>query len=361
MIGIVFGGESCEHDISVITALSVNNAIKNDFETILVYLKNDGFYVGKELSDINTFKDFNHSKFKSAFFANGALYIKKAVGYKRLELDCVLMCNHGGKGEDGSLSGYFETTGIPYTASGVFGSSVCMDKVYTKLLLEKLKFPTVSYDIYRVGFKTDKFENSEYPLIIKPARLGSSVGIAYVNDFAELKKGIEFALQFDDKLLIEKALVNFREFNCAAVNGENGISVSDVEEVSFSDKYLNFDDKYMNSCGTGRKIPAQISDKLTEKIRRMTREIYLLLELKGIVRIDYMFSEGKLYVNEINTIPGSLAGYMFTNRGMAIVDLVKESVYIAQKEFKQKRNLTRDFSSDVLRHFDGTKSGGIKK
>ncbi|MGN1042133.1 MAG: hypothetical protein ACI4SK_01475 [Christensenellales bacterium] len=360
MICIVYGGESCEHDISVITALSVYNAIKRNKKTLLVYQKNDSFYIGKKLSEIKTYKDFSEKGLKEAYFQNGCLYVKSLIKDKRIKIECAVMCNHGGSGEDGGLSGYFETVGVPYTASGVFGSGVCMDKVYTKLLLEKLKFPTVNYRIYRAGYKVEKIENMEFPLIIKPARSGSSVGIAYANDGKELRDGIDFAIRFDDKLLIEKALTNFREFNCAVFEGKDGIVVSEVEEVFFKKEYLDFYDKYMSDGEGGRKIPAQINEKLGERIKRMTKEIYLLLELKGVVRVDYMYCEGKLYVNEINTIPGALANYMFRDGGIDAEELVDSIIYAAKKEFERKRKLTRDFSSNVLKNYNGIKEG-IKK
>lgn len=361
MIGLVFGGESCEHDISIITALSTYNAIKNKIKITLIYMKNGSFYVGEKLSEINSYKHFSTRGLKKAYFENGEIIVGNGVFRKREKVEAVVMCNHGGAGENGSLSGYFETVGIPYSASNPVGSGICMDKAFAKALLEKFKFPTVNYRIFRECYDVGKLSDIEYPVIIKPARNGSSVGISYAKDKDELIKGIEYALSFDDKLIIEKALQNFREFNCAAFDGENGVVVSDVEEVVSENKFLNFDDKYMSSASAEHKIPADIAYKLRDKIMRITKEIYLLFELKGVVRVDFLYADNKLFVNEINTIPGSMASYLFKSKEVTYPDLIESLIDAAKRSYDSRHKLASDFASDVLKNFDGVKSDGIKK
>lgn len=361
-LALVYGGESCEHDISVITALTAYNMVKNRYQIYLVYQKDGGFWTGDALKDVKFYQTFDKSKLKEAFFTRGYLAVKKRFGLKYFKINCALMCNHGGAGEDGSLSGLFEVADVPYTASGVFGSALCMDKVYSKMLLEKLKFPTVNYRIYRKGYRLEKMEELGYPVIIKPARLGSSVGISYANDRAELTEGLEYTQQFDTKILVEKALTNFEEYNCAVCENNGKIIVSDVERPVFDREYLDFNEKYVNIHNSDREIPANIDTKLRDRIQRMTREIYLLFELKGVVRIDYLYADNKLYVNEVNTIPGSLSCYLFKTSGLKGVDIIDNIVNGAIEDFKRKQKLTRDYASEVLKNFKcGNKLGGIKK
>lgn len=361
MICLVFGGESCEHDISVITALSVYNAIKNDMEVTLVYMKNKKFFVGKKLSDISSYKNFCTNGLKEAHFSDGKIHIKTKFGYSKNEVECVIMCNHGGCGEDGCLSGYFETVGIPYTASGALGCGLCMDKAYCKSLLEKFKLPTVSFKIYRPGDDIGKIAEMGFPLIIKPARNGSSVGISVADDTEELENSIELALRFDDKLVIEKALSNFREFNCAVFSDGKNLVVSDIEEVRFADKYLDFNDKYSSLSQAERIIPAVIPDKLKEKIINFTKKIYCIFELGGVVRTDFLHSDGKLYINEINAIPGSMACYLFRQKNIDTTTIMENIIIEAKERKNRKSTLEYDFASNVLKEFDGIKGDGIKK
>lgn len=360
-LALVYGGESCEHDISVITALGAYNMAKARYQIYLVYLKNGCFWTGDALKDPQFYSSPDFSKLKETWFTKGYMAVKKRLGrVAYFKVNCALMCNHGGVGEDGSLSGYFEVADVPYTASGVFGSSLCMDKIYAKMLLEKFKFPVVNYRVYRKGYRCEKLEELGYPVIIKPARLGSSVGIAYANDRKELEEGLAFASKFDGKILVEKALCDFQEYNCAVCEGEGEIVVSEVERPIFDHEYLDFYDKYADSENSRREIPAQIDDKLRDKIKRITKELYLLLELKGAVRVDFLYADKKLYVNEINTIPGSLACYLFVPVGLKGVDVIGMAVDGAIADFNKKRALTRDFASDVLKSFKGGGKLGVK-
>lgn len=359
---IIYGGISCEHDISIITALSAYNAIStSENNYILVYMKNGLFYAGDKLKDINSYINFDSKSVKEVVFKKQTM-LYKSVFKKPIKIDCALMCNHGGEGENGSLSGFFEVNNIPYTASGVFGSSICMDKVFSKLMLEKYKIPVVSYRIYRKNDSIEKLEELGYPMIIKPANLGSSVGIAYANNIDELMAGLEFALQFDEKLLVESALTNFEEYNCAAVQGDDGIIVSEIERPVFNKEYLNFYDKYVSSTDIRREINPDIDKKIRDKIIKTTEDVYSLLELKGIVRIDYLYSNNRLYVNEVNTIPGSLAFYLFKAKGYEFREIIKLSIENAISTFNRKQFLIKDFSSSVLENYSCNKlKTGVKK
>ncbi len=361
---ITYGGFSCEHDISIITALGVYNANKNEdeYNYILVYMKNGVFYVGNKLTDMSSYINFNEKGLREVVFKNRKMIESGKFFKKTTDIYCALVCNHGGSGENGSLSGFFELSGIPYTCSTALGSSICMDKVFTKFLLQKFKMPVVDYKVFRSVDNIDELESLGYPVIIKPANLGSSVGIAYADNKEELIAGIKFALQFDQKLLIEKALTNFEEYNCAVMDTPQGLLVSKIERPVFNKQFLNFYDKYMASEGIRREIDPPVDKKIKDRILRLSQDIYTLFELKGIVRIDYLYLDGRLYVNEINTIPGSLAYYLFKNEELDFPSIIFATIERAVEIFNQKSNLLTDFSSTVLQSFCGNKlKKGVKK
>ncbi|HKL73796.1 MAG TPA: hypothetical protein VJ903_02775, partial [Clostridia bacterium] len=319
-IALVYGGESCEHDISIITALGIYNAVRWDYNVILTYMKNGKFFIGEKLSKIKSYTSFTDNKLTEVFFQNGCIIKKKKHSFQYQMIDCALLCNHGGEGENGSLSGYFEIAKVPYTACGVLASSICMDKIFTKYLLEKFHIPVLTYKVFKKGMDFDYLQDLVYPVIIKPACLGSSVGISLANNIDELKTGIELGLMFDNKLLIEKALTEFEEFNCAVCAGDNDILVSEIEKPIFKTGYLNFYDKYISGDSV-RELPANIPDKVSKKINSLCKQIYTMFELKGVVRIDFLYKDEKLYVNEINTIPGSLSTYLFKSKNIDTITL----------------------------------------
>jgi D-alanine-D-alanine ligase len=360
-IALMYGGESCEHDISIITAISLYNAIRWDYNVILVYMKNGKFLIGEKLSKISTYTNFNENRLTEVFFQNGCILKRKKYSLQYQMIDCALICNHGGVGENGSLSGFFEIAKIPYTGCSVLASSICMDKVFTKYLLEKFHFPVLSYKVFKKGMDIEYLQDIVYPVIIKPACLGSSVGITIANDEESLKTGIELGLMFDDKLLIEKALTEFEEYNCAVFSIDNELSISEIEKPIFQTGYLDFYDKYISTENT-RELPAKISKKLKDKINNLCKELYQTFELKGVVRIDFLYKGEKLYVNEINTIPGSLSTYLFKAKGIDTLLLVDSMIENALTIFKENRKKVTDFSSEVLKNLDQTKlKTGIKK
>ena len=361
---ITYGGFSCEHDISIITALTAYNASKSQriYNIILVYMKNGRFYVGDKLSKMETYISFCEKGLREVVFKNGKMIEIGCFFKKTVEIYCALVCNHGGAGENGSLSGFFELSGIPYTCSGVLGSSVCMDKVFSKYLLQKFKMPVVEYKVFCKSDDIEILEQLGYPVIIKPANLGSSVGIAYANSKEELLAGIKFAFQFDQKLLVERALTDFEEYNCAVVDTERGVITSDIERPVFNKQFLNFYDKYIASEEIKREINPFMDKKIKDRILRLSKEIYCLFDLKGVVRIDYLYAEGRLYVNEINTVPGSLAFYLFKSDKLDFYSIIASIIEKAVETFQKKANLFTDFSSNVLQSYCGNKlKAGSKK
>ena len=356
-IAIVFGGESCEHDVSVITALSAYRVAREKYQVYLVYYKEGSFWTGDRLKDVSFYKSFDRRKVTECRFWQNRLLIKSRFTEKKKEVDCVLNACHGGCGEDGALSGYFETVGTPYVGSGVFGSSLFMDKVFSKMLFEKWRIPTVPYRYYRKNKEINPDE-IVYPVIVKPARLGSSVGIGVAKDKSELSEKTTDAFLYDDKILLEKCLTDYREFNCAVVMHGEEVIVSEVEEPMFEKDYLDFFDKYTESGKAERRLPADIDEKLRDKIRETAKAIYKKADLSGVARVDFLYDGKKLYVNEVNTIPGGLSLYLFLPLGVKAGEVLSWMVDSAIRDYKEKKKFKHDFSSTVLEHYKPTMQGG---
>ena len=363
-IAIVYGGESCEHDVSVITALSAYHVAKMKYQTYLVYYKDNTFWVGDALKDVSFYANGEKKGLRECRFEKNRLVVRSRWQEKRYVVDCVLVACHGGAGENGSLAGYFETIGMPYSSSEPYGSALFMDKSFTKDFLTRYRIPFVHAITVKEGEPIP--EPFEYPVIVKPASLGSSVGIGIARDPKELEEKVAEAFRFDRKILLETCLTNFREFNCAVCRKGEEIVASEVEEPVFKKEYLDFYDKYCDGETARRVLPAAIDEKLREKIRATAKSIYAKAELKGVVRVDYLFDGKKLFVNEINTVPGSLALYLFAPLGIRGIDVLRWIIDDAIDTFTKKQKKRSDFSSDVLRNYDekkGTKGikGGVKK
>ncbi len=353
---IIYGGRSCESDISVLTALSVNNAIKNEYATELVYLKGGKFYIGKKLQKIGSYCPFSHKKLTEVNFKGGKMY-KKNSRFSGKKIDCAVVCCHGGEGENGCLAGLLEIAGIPYTSCGPLQSAVCMDKVFTKYLLRSFRLPALPFRQYKEGDKTDFLSEITYPCIIKPASLGSSIGITFAENEQEAVQKLKETLVFDRKLLIEPALRDFREYTCAVFSDDGKTVCSQIEEVISEHNFYGFDEKY-RAGNVKRVYPAEIPAAVESKIYRICEKIYDLFEMKGVVRVDFLDDNGKIYVNEINTVPGSLSWYLFKGHGYDLASLVRRMIEEGIKKKKESDSIFCDFPSAVLREF---RAGGKGK
>lgn len=354
-IGVFYGGQSVEHDISVITALQTMKAKPKGYNFIPVYILLDGSMVtGDNLTEPSTYLNFAknvlHKKEIVIPSGKGEICILKHNKIKeRIKLDCALLCNHGHGGEDGSLQGLLELAGIPYTSCDVSSSAVCMDKDLTKVLLQKAGIPTPKYaNLYKCEYNDEEynFENLiGYPCIIKPARLGSSVGISICEDETNLFPALENAFQFDDKALIEEFLTDAREFCCAVMTSAGEYIASKITEVK-KGKFYTFEEKYIVEK---ESVKREISKTLENSIKKYAVMTYKTLECYGVVRVDFLLSkEGKLYVNEVNTIPGSLAFNLFdTTFSDFLVNLISEAI----KRNERQKNTIYKFSSQAIEKY----------
>lgn len=375
-IAVFYGGRSCEHDISIITAIqAMNNIDKDKYEIYPVYMREGNFYTGDFLFDIEFYQVFNARKVTKVMLINGSFYSNiKRILIKKFKADVALICCHGGEGENGALQGVLELNNIPYTSAGVLSSAVGMDKLLSKMLFQGIMLNTVEeIAVVREEFKADKNKavlqiesRLSYPLIVKPSSLGSSIGIKKANNKDELIEAVTIASAFDNRIIVERALNEFIELNCAVVSDGKNIIVSEVERpISWQD-YLTFEEKYL-AGGKGmrdsrRELPALIDKDIYESVKGVTERLYKELNLAGVVRIDYLLADNnKLFVNEINTIPGSLSYYLFEPLGITFMELIDILVDGALYKYSIQKENRLAYQSNVLRNFGGNKVKHLQK
>lgn len=370
---VIFGGKSVEHDISIITGVQVLHGLDDSkYNIIPMYLsKFNNFYSGAKLFDIKTYSEFNftHKLKEVVLLFDGKLYEKKRSKLKEIcKVDFAYLALHGGEGEGGGVQGYLDLCNIPYSSPCILGSSISLDKEVTKLLLKSNGIDYAKYVVLTCLDKenTDdikkKINKLSFPLIVKPNSLGSSIGVTYCDSLQKALNGIDFAFLFDDKVIVEEVVKNLREFNIAVVGNNCDYEVSDIEEVKSKEKFLTFENKYLENDKNGvkedRVIPAIISKKIEERIKNYALKVYKLFSLKGCVRIDFLVDdrEEKVYVNEVNTIPGSFASYLWKSKNYNFTRLLEKVKHYALIEYKMKKSKIVNFSSSVLKKFkDGKK------
>ena len=368
-VAVVFGGKSCENEVSVLTGVFVLNLLdKTKYAPIPLYVHTDGgMYTSPKMTEVATFREKRYDSFQRVFLEGGILYaMQSGKRIKRVgKIDVAINCCHGGLGEGGGVSALMEWNSIPLASPDLTSSGVFMDKCMTKVVMRALSIPTLDYirvneaDYKKRGAFLLKSIASrlKYPVVIKPAHLGSSIGIAVAKNETEAKTAIENAFLLDTRVLIEKYLENKRDVNCAvyALNGE--IFVSEPE-FAFGDGLYSFEEKYIKrktDSGKGGKREL-IQGDLRDKIRSYTKTVYKRMNMQGVVRMDFLISEGKAYLCEVNTVPGSLAYYLFCERisdaRAFFSDLLEEAMRTHATE--DKKILT----TGILRETKGL--GGMK-
>lgn len=356
---VFFGGKSCEHDVSIITGVMTLNAIdKNRYNAIAIFVdKNGKWYTGESLSDLSFYKNLKYEKLKRCVLlpCDDRLYVLKSNKLKPVcQIYSAINCMHGGYGEGGEYTAIIKNSKIPFVCPDLFASSLAMDKEFTKLALKSigvncLPFIKLVRDVYylkkdyALGVVAKRFD---FPVVIKPAKLGSSIGISVAKDLRELERGIDFAFKFDEKIIIEKGLTAFSEINCAVYKGGGEIFVSELEEVEKTGDILSFNDKYKTPS---KKIfPAKIDAKTATQIKSISESIYRKLAFSGVIRIDFMLDDGKVYVNEINSIPGSMAYYLFCKDFSSFADMVSSIIEQSVDDFRAKEQSLTSFNGGIL-------------
>ncbi len=369
-IGVIFGGKSLEHEISIITALQAMDHIdKEKYDVIPIYISKDlTWYASGLLRYIDSFNNYNLiEKYatkvnlinkKGRFILQTTGLIKKEY----TELHLVIPMVHGNGTEDGTIQGYLRTIGIPFVSNNMYSSVICQDKVFTKQLLDYNEIPVIKYtwcfdnDYYKnkeITFK--KIEKLKYPLIIKPATLGSSIGIQIVNREEELDTKILEAFKYDRKIIIEEKISDFCEYNVSILKTNDRLFTSSIEEVTTALEYRSFDDKYkLDNYKNGnivRKYPANISDKFKDEIMELAKKTTNLLNNTGLCTIDFLYDKkkNKLYVDEINNIPGCFSHHLWEDVNISYSELMSFLINDAIKNMNKDNSLIETIDMSILK------------
>ena len=380
-LGVIFGSRSCEREVAIISAVQMmRHADPEKYDVIPVYLdEHGGWYTGEKLKDIRTYQPFNPNQegIRKVFLdmtpGSGALLtVEKGKGlFGKTELrtvarvDVFLVVMHGMNGEDGTLQGMLELANIPYTSAGVGASSLGMDKILMKQFFIGGSLPVLPSTWYtRTAFENepesvlDGIENAlGYPVYTKPANLGSSIGVSRAENREELRNALELAFEYDRRVLVEKGLTKPIELNCSVLGYDENIEASPIEMPISSEGFLDFQKKYLSAGGSKgmaslkRVLPAPIEEELKIRIQEISKKIFRMMDCKGVVRIDYMYDQenGEIYITEINTIPGSLAFYLWESAGMPYRKMIDRLIMIAEKAHKDKNQANYAFTSDILK------------
>jgi D-alanine-D-alanine ligase len=386
-VGLIFGGRSVEHEVSVLTAHQAMAALPTDkYTPVPIYISKSGqWFTGDVLKHLENFKDleklvtmaepvvFNVDATQSGLIHQKVQGQRNWLGRSTSEpslepIDVAFPLMHGSHGEDGTLQGLLEMADLPYVGSGVLASAIAMDKILAKRVLRSAGVPVID-DLYvsRARWESEPdaiVAEAEsrfgYPVYVKPVTLGSSIGVSRAEDASALRLALDVAATYDSRLMIEPAQQDIIEINCSVLGDSTDARASVCEQpvsngtLSYEDKYLS-GDKNGGSKGRGmqsakRLIPAPIDPDLTEDIQKAAINAFNSLNASGVVRIDFFVrpSEKKFYVNEINPITGSLSFYLWEPTGVDFPELVTTLVEIALKRHSEKRRSTFTFSSSLL-------------
>lgn len=389
VVGVIFGSRSVEHDVSIVTAQQTMRAFdKSKYEVVPIYITRDGRWLtGEGLLDIKNFQmdvaDIAtvHETHLSPSTGYAGLITPPMSGrfrkskFKRL--DVAFSTIHGTHGEDGTIQGLFEMADIPYIGTGVLASAIANNKVVCKALLKQYGIPVLDGVAFSRREWLDKpaeiierIEELGFPAFVKPATLGSSVGVARVDDMERARLHIDIAANFSRQILVERAVVGGVEINCA-VMGHHELEASVLEQPLSGEEFLTYDEKYMRGGGgksagmkgADRVIPAPLSPEMTAKIQETTKQAFAAIDGTGIARIDYlaMPDTGEFWLNEINTMPGSMSFYLWQESGKSAATVVDELIEIAMAVHAEKRQTTFDHRTKLIEHAATRGTSGVKK
>ena len=401
-VAVFYGSRTVEHDVSVVTALQwMDNADSEKYNLIPVYIDREGrWFTGEKLRDIGFYRKFDPAAATQVYMeptgGSRALYPVKQgmLGGRRpiAEIDVAVPAVHGMNGEDGTLQGLFELMNLPYTSPGVLGSALGMDKIAMKLAFQGAGLPVLPYVwLERGAFEGNaeaEFDRIEralgYPVFVKPANLGSSIGINRADDRAALNEALAVAFSYDRRAVVEHGVSDPLEINCSALGIGADVRASFCEQPVSWKEFLTFDQKYLRGNTKGAKggavgtkgaegsgakgggmenmqrlIPAPIGEELTAEVQRLTIEAFRLLDCRGVVRVDYIIEKATnaLYINEINTVPGSFAFYLWEPTGLPYQQLIDAIISQALAAHREKGKNSYAYESGLLNKFQ---KGGAK-
>ena len=407
-VGVFFGGKSVEHEISIISMIEATLRLNEDkYEIVPIYITKEGvMYTGEDLLDLEMYRDIPvllKRCFKVAVVNDGkgvkVIRVPAPIIGRRVlnTIDVAFPIVHGTNVEDGTIAGFLNLLDIPYVGPDILASSLGMDKIAMKKVLKESGIPVVDY----VGFYSKEYvkdeekilkeidEKLKFPLIVKPGNLGSSVGIKKVKNKQELEDAISFAMEFSDRVIVENCVSDLKEINCAVIGDITESTATECEEPILAGDILSYTDKYVgdtktkggkmgavkgarkggkvgarkgiggvNNSHEGKKLPADIPDETRDEIQRLAKETFKVLGCSGISRVDFLIDQeiNKIYVNEINTIPGALSWYLFEASGREFSDVLEEAIDVAIRRYSEREKLTFSYDQNIL-----ALTGGVKK
>lgn len=373
---VAFGGPSPEHEVSVLTGMQVMASLADTAHTVIpLYVTKAGrWFTGEPLADLATYKDVKLAESAGiectfAFGANGKAQLRQSsrtglfASPKTWAVDVVIPAFHGSDGENGAFQGVCDVYNLPFTSSGVTASAIGMDKRLAKAVCRAYGFPVVPDVSFRepewAGFQSALIEQAEafgYPLFVKPAHLGSSIGVGRAADRAQLIAAIENAFRYDVSVLVEKAVTPLREINCSILGSPDHAEASVCEQPVGSSDLLSFEDKYQSGdvtkgmASAERLIPAPIQAELSQSIRSTALGIFKAFGCSGVVRLDFLMNDstGEVFFNEINTQPGSFSFYLWQHSGLSFTQLTQRLVDVALEQHRIRNGRVRSYETNLL-------------
>ncbi len=382
-IGVLFGGRNTEHEISIITGEFVLSKLREfGYRAEAVYIdKNGKWYLSEEIAKLSFFDGNYKEKLEklpeyslNLFKSQSKLVLEKRnlMSKNSIILDYIFPTFHGLNGEDGTIQGLAEFFNTPYAGCGIYTSSVSINKILTKKLLKSLKIPTTKF----IFFSKKEVKNNKkatfdkivdeigFPLFVKPALGGSSIGISKVKNYDELEDALEMAIYYDTQIIVEQSVENIVDLTCSVLSDGNKILISEVQESLFEDDLFDFNSKYEKEGGaqTGNAessliIPANISDETTKKIKQYSKEIFIETQGNGTMRIDFLFNKksGELFANEINTLPGTLYHHLWKKSNINFEKVLESMLLHGNRRWENFQELNADFKTNVLNNANSLK------
>jgi D-alanine-D-alanine ligase len=376
-VGVIYGSRSVEHEVSVITALQTMSALDpNRYEVVPLYVTRDGEWLtGEALRKLETYQSLADARrgLTRASIApvpsGGALQVDERSrllpfgGAPRLAIDVAFPCIHGTFGEDGTLQGLLELARIPYVGSGVLASALGMDKIAMKSVFRAADLPVLDcavirreeWRVAREQVVSRVAESIGFPAFVKPANLGSSVGISRATDDHSLQQAVDVAVHYDRRALVERALDGAVDVNCAVLGTDDDVQASVCEQPVAWEQFLSYEDKYIRGGksqgmkGLSRRIPAPISDEATKRVQGLAIQAFQAIDASGVARVDFLLTpDERIYLNEINTLPGSLSFYLWEATDLPFPRLLDRLIKIALARSAAQKDLMYSFDSTLL-------------
>lgn len=371
-VGVIFGGKSVEHEVSIISAIQVMDNIDTDkYDIVPIYISKElEWYTGGCLRYIDTFKDYDllkrYSKRVNLINKNGRYILQTSGLFKREidELHLAFPVMHGANAEDGSIQGYLNIVGIPYVGSNIYSSVMAQDKVFMKQVLSDNDIPVTKYVWFGERFYRNKkeelfkqIEKLSYPLIIKPATLGSSIGIEKITRKEEIDSTIERSFKYDDKIIIEEMIEDLVEYHCSVMLTKNGNITSEIEELISNKDIIEYGDKLScndDDSSVKRTVMPKISEKLKNEIELISLAVFKMLNMRGIARVDFLYDSKnkKLYVDEVNSIPWCYSHHLWEARNISYKEILNIMLEDAVLVEVKHQGMINTIDTDVIKNLN---------